>query len=143
MCSPGSREAFTLDTQDASGPWLFRRRRHMLASAGQDATVRIWEGEGFRESLKIAGGMVGFADGGRTVLVLEAGNPRSLGRWDARSGALLDRIPIDLGIRHFSQFTNDGKALLSINKQGEVNEWNVNTGAGDAPSLLGPASFTF
>ena len=101
---------------------------HMLASAGQDATVRIWEGEGFRESVKIAGGMVGFADGGRTVLVLEAGNPWSLGRWDARSGTLLDRIPIDLGMRHFSQFTNDGKALLSINKQGEVNEWDVKTG---------------
>ena len=115
----------------------------MLASAGQDATVRIWKGEGFRESLKIAGGMVGFADGGRTVLVLEAGNPRSLGRWDARSGALLDRMPIDLGIHHLSQFTNDGQALLSINKQGEVNEWNVKTGPGNAPSLLRPASFTF
>ena len=44
---------------------------HMLASAGQDGTARVWEGEGSREFLKLAGAcdaMVGFADGGRTVL---------------------------------------------------------------------------
>ena len=105
---------------------------HMLASAGQDGTVRVWEGEGSREFLKLAGAcdaMVGFADGGRTVLALEAGNPWSLGRWDARSGAFLDRVTTDLvETFHFNQFTSDGQAFLTINKQGEVNEWDATTG---------------
>ena len=148
MCSPGSREAFTLDTQDASGTWLFRRRR--TCSLQRDRMPRSGSGtaKALANSVNLTvarDGIAGFADSGRTVLVLEAGNPSSLGRWDARSGELLGRVPIDLiGTFHYSQFTNDGQALLAINKHGDVNEWDAKVrGAGDAPLLMRPASFTF
>jgi WD40 repeat protein len=62
-----------------------------IASAGQDGTVRLWDGKGAREFLKFGPaitGAVGFADGGRTVLVLDGNNTWSIARWSARTGEI-------------------------------------------------------
>jgi eukaryotic-like serine/threonine-protein kinase len=103
-----------------------------IASAGQDGTVKVWNTKESRPYLTFwigSAGPVGFENGGRTVLTLELFQDWSIGRWDANSGLLMKRTPLELiGRPNYHDFTNDGQSLVTVDDEGAVNEWDTVTG---------------
>jgi WD40 repeat protein/tRNA A-37 threonylcarbamoyl transferase component Bud32 len=84
-----------------------------ILTSGQDATIRIWDADGPRETLKLGGQDPGvwiwgiaFSPNGKRIVT---GNSRSRGKvWDANTGQILKEIPAVSVV-----FSKDGRRFVT------------------------------
>jgi WD40 repeat protein len=106
---------------------------HIIASASRDGTVKLWDFEAPGDHIKLPVDepvSFGFEPDSRTLLTLEAVNGLGIARWDARTGEVIGRIPLEMtgGRPASSAFSNDGKVLATADLDGSVILWNTTTG---------------
>ena len=104
-----------------------------IASASHDGTVKLWDPEVPGDYVKlpvVEPSSFGFEPDSRTLLTLEAMNGLCIARWDARTGALIGRIPLDMSGNGpaSSAFSNDGRVLATADSSGSVMLWDTTTG---------------
>jgi eukaryotic-like serine/threonine-protein kinase len=104
-----------------------------IASASRDGTIKLWnpEAPGDYVNLPVVNPFAfGFEPDSRTLLTLEAVKGLRIARWDARTGALIGQIPLDMtgGGPAASAFSNDGRVLATADSSGSVMLWDTTTG---------------
>ena len=105
----------------------------IIASASRDGTAKLWDFEAPGDHIKLPVDepvSFGFEPDSRTLLTLEAMNRLRIARWDARTGEVIGRIPLEMtgGGPASSAFSNDGKVLATADLDGSVILWNTTTG---------------
>ncbi len=104
----------------------------VLASAGRDRTIGIWDVEGRRPRHTLRGhtdwaNSVAFAPDGR--LLASASDDQTVRLWDAESGALLRTLKGHTGWVRVVAFSRDGRTLASASRDGTVRLWDAASGA--------------
>ena len=122
-----------------------------IASAGKDGTIKLWDSELPRDYGKLPipePASFIFLPNGQTLMILEAGLPWFIARWDVRSGSLLERKPLDLtGYQYFQAFSRDGQMLAISLADGSLALWDATTGRRQyvldkVPPRLDPVDFS-
>jgi RNA polymerase sigma factor (sigma-70 family) len=103
----------------------------LLASAGEDATVRLWSRATEREVHRLVGHRgwvygVAFAPGGD--LLASCGEDRSLRLWSTATGQQVRPFQGHQGPVHCVAFSADGKMLVSAGGDRTIRLWDVATG---------------
>ncbi|MER7274258.1 Hsp70 family protein [Dactylosporangium sp. NPDC000244] len=99
----------------------------MLASAGADATVRLWDGPSSTVLTGHTEPVTAVAFDPAATLLASAGLDSTIRLWDATSGAHLHTLDGHDGAVHALAFTPDGSILVSAGADGAVRLWNVAT----------------
>jgi WD40 repeat protein len=102
----------------------------LLASAGDDATIRIWDPSAGTERLLIRGHRRIFAidfspDGSRLV---SAGDDATVRLWDVRTGAEVSVLTGHRGWVRAVSFSPNGRLIATAGNDGTVRIWNPDTG---------------
>jgi hypothetical protein len=103
----------------------------LLATAGMDFSVRLWDAEDGREVARLDGhtfyvDSVAFGDGGR--LLASAGHNSTLIVWDVPSRRPLFARKVHNGIVWSAAFSPDGRLLASGGRDRAVRLWDARTG---------------
>ncbi|MFD8559683.1 AAA family ATPase [Streptosporangium canum] len=106
----------------------FTRDGKILASGGDDGTVRLWDVTHRREIAQLAAGQggvwpVAFTRDGKTLA--GGGGDGTVQLWDVASGREIARLASDQGWVSEVAFTPDGRTLASGGSDGSVRLWDV------------------
>jgi WD40 repeat protein/serine/threonine protein kinase len=101
-----------------------------IATASRDSTVRLWDPAPPRDRLVLAChepvAQVEFAPDARTLLVLEGRRPWAVSIWDARTGCLRHRAPLDAsGALSCAAFSPDVQTMAIAEREGDVALWDL------------------
>nr|BFE57074.1 hypothetical protein GCM10020063_016000 [Dactylosporangium thailandense] len=99
----------------------------MLASAGADATVRLWDGPSSAVLTGHTEPVTAVAFDPAATLLASAGLDSTIRLWDATSGTHLHTLDGHDGAVHALAFTPDGSILVSAGADGAVRLWNLST----------------
>ncbi|MGE5192388.1 MAG: WD40 repeat domain-containing protein, partial [Deltaproteobacteria bacterium] len=153
------RDEKPIDWQGHGGPVravAWSRDGALLASAGSDGTVRLWN-PGQRRELALCRGHAGAVNAvalppdGRTVV--SGGDDGAIVVFDIESGEVRTRLAAHQGPVHHLAFGHDGDVLISSGEDGRVRLWRGGTGgerilvalpsagaSDDAPEVRDPAA---
>jgi WD40 repeat protein/tRNA A-37 threonylcarbamoyl transferase component Bud32 len=99
-----------------------------LASAGTDATVRVWDLTGSKQPLTLNGHQgqvlgVAFSPNGKRLA--SAGKDATVRVWDATTGQHLDTFQGHTGLVWGVAFSPNGKQMASVSEDGTVRVWDA------------------
>jgi WD40 repeat protein len=106
----------------------FSPKGRLLASAGSDGSIKIWDLRGGRELRTLSGHAgqatsVAFNPDGS--LLASAGTDKTINIWNAMSGELVKSLTGHSGAVLTVAFSPDGQLLASAGAHGEVKIWSV------------------
>ena len=103
----------------------------LLATAGQDHTVRLWDFAAGKELRRLTGHTdwalsAAFSPDGTRLAT--ASSDQTVRLWDVATGKELRRLLGHNGLAHQAVFSPDGKTLASVGYDRHVRLWDVQTG---------------
>jgi WD40 repeat protein len=113
----------------------------VLASAGVDGTVRLWDpasGEQTGVALEHTGVLQSVAFSADGSMIATAGDDATVRLWDAESGQLIDQpLPGHRSVVSALAFSPDGALLASASADGTLRLWDPSTGEPIGDALTG------
>lgn len=104
----------------------------LIASAGTDGTIRIWNPAGGQELFALRGhgeNVNAIAFSPDSDRIASGGNDRTVRLWDARTGSPLGVLRGHTGNVNAVEFSPDGRSLASGSGDGTIRLWDARTGA--------------
>jgi hypothetical protein len=104
--------------------------RTLVSEGREDAMIRTWHvptGRQVREVKKPAAVFMGFAPGGKRMVLSERGFAKGLGLYDTATGALVRQLK-DVNYCQRCAFSRDGRVLATHGSSGEIQLWDTKQG---------------